>query len=213
MASLAERYEAACRVVLLIVVVSAATVVFTLRGAVVAGFFPAVAAAHAVHRARLLDADGPWSLRQTVSLFARSWRDEFPRANLPGYVLLGVGAVLWVDRRILGGVEVDGLGVAVTGVLLVVSALFALFAVEFWVVRAHFAERTRWQLRTTAQLLLARPLCTVMLGAVLLLLLALATSLPGLGLVAAGAVLPFAATVVVAAFGRLPGLSRSAARC
>ncbi|MDY0912957.1 DUF624 domain-containing protein [Rathayibacter festucae] len=212
MASLAERYEAACRVVLLIVIVSAAMLVFTLRGAVVAGFFPSVAAAHAVHRARLLDADGSWSLRRTVSTFARSWHDEFPRANLPGYALLGVGAVLWVDHRILGGLEVDAVGVAVTGVLLVVSALFALFAVEFWVVRAHFAERTRWQLRTAALLLLARPLCTLMLAAVLFLLLALATSAPVLGLAAAGAVLPFAATAVVHAFGRLPGFSRSASR-
>ena len=213
MASLAERYEAACRVVLLIVVVSAATVLFTLRGAVIAGFFPAVAAAHTVYRARLLDADGDRSLRRAVALFARSWREEFPRANAPGAVLLGAAAVLWLDHRILGGVDVDGIGVAVTGVLLVVSALFALFAVEFWVVRAHFEERTRWHVRTTVQLLLARPVCTLMLGAVLLLLLALATSLPGLGLAAAGAVLPFAATAVVAAFGRLPGLSRSAARC
>ena len=84
MASLAERYEAACRVVLLIVVVSAATVLFTLRGAVIAGFFPAVAAAHTVYRARLLDADGDRSLRRAVALFARSWREEFPRANAPG---------------------------------------------------------------------------------------------------------------------------------
>ncbi|NRG39305.1 DUF624 domain-containing protein [Rathayibacter sp. VKM Ac-2804] len=209
MASLAERYEAACRMVLLVLVVSAAMLVFTLRGAVVAGFFPSVAAAHAVYRARLLDADGPWSLRRTVSTFARSWSDEFPRANLPGAVLLGVGALLWADHRILGGLEVDAVGVAATGVLLVVTVLFALFAVEFWIVRAHFAERTRWQLRTTALLLLARPLCTLMLAAVLLLLLALATSAPVLGLLAAAAVLPFAATAVVQAFGRLPGFRPS----
>ncbi|QHC58895.1 DUF624 domain-containing protein [Rathayibacter sp. VKM Ac-2760] len=207
MAAIAERYEAACRVVLLVLVVSAAAVLYSLRGLVVAGVFPSVAAAHATYRAWLIGDDRSWSVRHTVSTFARAWREEFPHANTPGYVLLAVGGVLWIDHRVLGAVEVDGTGVAVTGILLVVSALFTLFCLVFWIVRAHFQERTRWVVRTAAQLLVARPLCTLLLGAVLLLLLQLAASVPALGVLAAAAVLPFAASAVVFAFGRLPGFS------
>lgn len=205
MGTFAVRYEAACRFVLMLAVIGGSMVLFTLRGAVVAGLFPSIAAVCATFRTWILDADRSWSVVHTFRVFSEAWRDEFPRANWPGYGIAAVWAVLLVDYRILSQVALDAWGSAASGVVIVVTILFAVFSLAFWVVRANFDEPVGWLARTTAQMIIARPACTLVLLALMFLTIWLAVTAPALAFIAGPPALIFAAVGVVYAFGRLSG--------
>jgi uncharacterized membrane protein YesL len=206
-AALAVRYEIACRAILLILAVSVGMVAYTIRGFVIGGVFPSIAAAFPTYRAWLIDPDKSWSAVRGFRTFGRAWREEFPRANLPGAALTGVWIVLWIDHRILQQVEIDTVGLVASGVLLVVIALTGVFSIVFWAVRANFAESTRWAVRASVGVVLARPLCTIMLLGLQLIYLWLALSYPA-AVIALGPGAPlFAVCLIVFAFARLPGAS------
>jgi uncharacterized membrane protein YesL len=138
-------------------------------------------------------------------VFAEAWRDEFPRANWPGYGIAAIWTLLWVDYRILSQVALDAWGSAASGVVVVVTLLFAVFSLVFWVIRANFDEPIAWLARTTAQMIIVRPACTLILLALMLLAIWLVVTAPALAFIAGPPALLFATVGIVYAFGRLPG--------
>lgn len=210
---LATRYELGCRTVLMLLVVNAAMIVFTLRGGVILGFFPAVAAAHAVFREWSLDrSPGGWAVSQTWSAFATHWRSERPTANATGWSLTAAAAVLVADLWIVRTFPMGYPGLILSGALVVVATVFALASMLVWPVRAHFDESQWWCVRTAVQLVIARPLCSTALIAVISILIVVFSAWPPLMILLGLAAPPFASCAVVRGLGRIPGWRPADAR-
>lgn len=205
MKGFASGYERLARVVLMIFVVNVAVAAHTLLGAVVAGFFPSVAAATATYRTWVLDTSRAWTIRETWTVFHRAWRREFGGANAFGWPQLGVWLVLVWDYYLANWNDMGVIGVAASGVLLLANVIYGAFAMVSWVIRAHFDETGWWVVRTSLHMVIARPLCTLVTVAVVLLTTWAWYTWPGV-LVTFGLSLPaFAVVVAVFSFGRIPG--------
>ena len=206
MQQLAVKYEAACRLLMVIFVVNTAMIIYTVRGAVILGFFPALAAAHSTYRAWLLDVDQAWSVKRTLTTFGGAWRTEFRRATLPGLALTAGWLLLWIDHRVLSQVEATVPTLAASAIVVVVLVFYAVFTCYFWVLRANFDESNRWLARLSAQMVIARPLTTVFMVSAMFIFLWLATVAPALVLTIGPAAAIFASCAIVFSFGRVKGL-------
>lgn len=209
--SIALRYEAACRAVVVVFVVNAAMILYALRGAIVLGAFPSIAAAYSTYRTWLLDEDRSWTASRAFRTFGEAWRAEFPRANGPGWALTAIWLVLLLDHRILQRAEVDELGLVASGILVLVMAFSAVFTPLFWAVRANFDEPGRWLVVRTAQMVIARPLCTLTVIAAELVVGWTAVQVPAAAVLMGPAATIFVVCAIVFSFGRLPGMSAAAA--
>ena len=98
MSRIAQMYEFACRVILLVLEGHIAVLVFSLAGLVILGVFPAFSATIATYRAWVRDVkDRRWSVKQTWKLFFRFWKDDLVWANIVGYPLTMIAVFLFVD--------------------------------------------------------------------------------------------------------------------
>lgn len=200
-------YEYLCRIVLMLMVCQVAFVVHTLMGLVVGGFFPSIAALYTTFRTWLLDVnDRSWSIRQTWTVFHRSWKAELAPANLFGWPQFIVWALLLWDYYLVNWNDMGRIGYAVSGLLLVVNVFYGLFVLVSWAMRANFDERPLWYVRASLQMVIARPMCSFMVVALLLATVWAYYSWPGLA-AALGLTVPvFAVMMAVYSFGRLPGM-------
>lgn len=201
---LAERYEDLCRAVLLVMVVNAAMVVYTLRGLIVIGFFPAVGAAVSTYRRWYWAEDKRWGIVETWNSFSGFWREDMIGANASGYLLTLVWLVLIVDYRVLSVVQLGIVGPVVAGVLIVVSVFMLVFTAVFWPVRATFDEPWLWHMRCSATVVLGRPLCSVIIVAEAFVLLWAFLHYPAIVVAAGVAAMLFLATITTIPFAKLP---------
>lgn len=156
-----------------------------LAGGAVLGLFPATAAVHSVLRADLVDAarerDGSAPLRRDRlwASFWNAWRSEFGRSQRLGALLVAGWTLLLVDRLVVraGIGEVTGFA---SGVLVVLTVLWALVSVVVWPLSAHFTDPLPRLLRMTMVLMAARIPLTLSIAAVLAATLWLWGTLPGL---------------------------------
>lgn len=216
MRSFASGYERIARVVMVVFVINVAFVAHMLLGAIVAGFFPSLGATFATYRAWLLSADRSWGVKQTWMTFHRAFAEEIGSANAWGWPLLGVGALLVWEYYLTNWNDMGALGIAASGVLLGANVMFGVLALVLWVVRSHFQAPALWLVRRSMQVVLCRPLCTVMMLAVFLITVAICATWPGVFMVA-GVSLPVGAAVAcVYSYGRVTGFDvrerRAAAR-
>lgn len=207
MSRIAQMYEFACRVVLLVLVVHIAFLVFSLAGLIILGVFPAFSATIATYRAWVRDVkDRRWSVKQTWKLFFHFWKDDLVWANIVGYPLTLIAVFLFVDYMLVNNNYLGAPTYAVSGILLLLNVVYSLFATLVWVVRANFDEDFFWILKQTLTLVIVRPLCSLMLIIMLLLVLFSYAKWPGLALAFGVSVPLFAVVVVVYSFARLPGM-------
>ncbi len=200
-------YEFLCRMILMILVVHVAFIVHTVLGLVFLGLFPSIAASCSTYRSWLLDVDDrSWSIRQTWTVFHRTWKSECGRANLFGYPQIAVWLLLIWEYWLVQNNDMGILGIAVSGVLLLLNLLYGLFVFLSWTVRSNFDEGFTWVLRTSLTMVLARPFCSLMVFLLFIITIWAYVTWPGL-MVAFGAAVPiFATMMVVYSWGRLPGM-------
>ncbi|WP_146197444.1 YesL family protein [Promicromonospora sp. AC04] len=188
-----------------IFVVNLAILVHSFLGLVVVGWFPSVAAAYGTWRHWFRESAPQWTARETWATFHHLWRGELGAANLLGWPLTLAGALLVLELRLMTHEVAGASGAATGGALTVILFALVLFAMLVWVVRAHFDQTSWWAARTTVQMLLARPICSLMLAVLGLITLWTWSQWPGL-LVVFGAALPiFLVTAIVYYLGGLPG--------
>lgn len=216
MSGIAAGYERIARTAMLVCVVNLAFVAHTLLGAVFAGFFPSVGATFATYRAWMLSADRTWGVKESWLTFHRAWADELGSANAWGWPMVGIGLLLAWEYYLTNWNDMGVLGIAASGVLLGANVMFGVLALVLWVVRSHFQAPALWLVRRSMQVVLCRPLCTVMMLAVLLITAAICATWPGVFMVA-GVSLPVGAAVAcVYSYGRVTGFDvcerRAAAR-
>lgn len=199
-------YEHFCRLLLAVFVVNVAILVHTLLGAVLLGFTPSCAAAQVTFRTWILSEDRSMSVKEVWRIFHAAWKKEFKQANLFGWTLTAVWAVILLDYYVMNWHARGTFDVGISGVLLVLAVVLALFTKLVWVVRANYDERPAWIIRTTLSMIIARPLCSLLLTGLTILTILAWAQWPGL-LMVFGLALPMFCTIwVVYAFGKLPGM-------
>jgi len=199
-------YEHFCRLLLAVFVVNVAILVHTLLGAVLLGFAPSCAAAQVTFRTWILSEDRSMSVKEVWRIFHAAWKKEFKQANLFGWTLTAVWAVILLDYYVMNWHARGTFDVGISGVLLVLAVVLALFTKLVWVVRANYDERPAWIIRTTLSMIIARPLCSLLLTGLTILTILAWAQWPGL-LMVFGLALPMFCTIwVVYAFGKLPGM-------
>ncbi|MCI1832632.1 MAG: DUF624 domain-containing protein [Bifidobacterium sp.] len=207
MKRVAVGYEHLCRIILMVFITHVAFVVHTCAGLVLAGFFPSVAATYATYRTWLLDVDDrSWSMRQTWITFHRAWKKELVAANVLGWPQFALWALIVWEYWLVQNNDFGVSGIAVSGLLLVVNVFYGLFVILSWAVHANFDEGPVWIVRTSLGMVIARPLCSMMIVLLLLITAWIYSMWPGL-VVAFGLAVPiyvFMATVY--SWGRLPGM-------
>ncbi|MBK7822245.1 MAG: DUF624 domain-containing protein [Tessaracoccus sp.] len=211
MRGVALGYERAARVVMMVFVVNVAFVVHVLMGVVIAGFFPAVAASYGTFRTWMLSEERGWTVKQTWVTFHRAWKIDLGAANAFGWPQLLVGLLLVWDYYLANWNDMGVAGFAVSGFLLLINVFYGLFVLASWVVRSNFDERPWWVVRTSLQMVIARPLCSAMIVALLVATVWAWSQWPGILMTFGFAVPIFAVVMAVYSFGRLPGMDARAA--
>lgn len=207
MGSFAIGYERFCRMLLMVFIVNIAIVVHTIIGIVILGLFPSIAAAYATYRTWLLSDDKGWTVRETWTTFHAAWREDIISASLFGWAQTAVFAVLAYSYWLVLHNDMGTLGYAASGVLLLALVFMGLFSFLSWVVRANFAEPNRWAVRMTLQMIIARPICSLLTILLFLLTICIWALWPGI-LMVFGISVPIGLMMVVAYYyGRLPGMT------
>jgi uncharacterized membrane protein YesL len=174
-------------------------------GVVVVGFFPSLAATVGVFRRWALAEDRIWTIAETWTLFHQLWKDELKSANILGWLETIIWAVLGIDYWIVNFHITSVFGTFVAGFLFMIMIFAVLATVVSWVLHVHFDERTMWILRMTIQMIIARPLMSLILICSELAVLAAYWQWPGLLMTFGWAVPAGVATWVVWQYGKLPG--------
>lgn len=181
-------YEFLCRIVMMVVVANVAFLVHTLLGLVVVGFFPSIAATYATFRTWLLDVDDrSWSISRTWRTFHQAWLEELGPANKFGWPQFLIWVLLIWEYWFVQNNDLGTTGFAVSGALLLLNVLYGLFVFVSWAIHVNFAEKLTWVVKTSLSMVIARPLCSLM--------------------IAFGIAVPvFAAMMAIYSWGRLPGM-------
>lgn len=210
MAKFSLMYEKLCRAILTIFVVNVAILVHTLAGLIIVGLFPSLAAANATYRTWLLSDDRSWTVSQTWKLFHREWKSNLKSSQVLGYLQLVVGILLAYDYWIVNTNARTGMtGVVLSGFLAVLLVVFLLFSVMSWVMASHFDEGLAWIARTSLGMVVARPLCSLMLLCTIFLIGWVCCRWSGVFVGFGFSLLVFAGQAVVYSFGHLSGFSPS----
>ncbi|MCI1644423.1 MAG: YesL family protein [Bifidobacterium crudilactis] len=200
-------YEYFARIIMMVVMVNIAFIVHTVMGLLVWGFFPSIAASYSTYRAWILSVeDRSWTVRQTWSTFHQAWKSELRDANLFGWPQFVVWALLIWEYWFVQNNNLGTPGFAVSGVLLVVNVFYALFVLVSWAVRANFDERAWWTVRTSFSMIIVRPLCSLVIVVLLVVVAFAYYKWPGL-MAAFGVAIPiFATMMTLYSWGGLPGM-------
>ena len=200
-------YEFLCRIVMMVVVANVAFLVHTLLGLVVVGFFPSIAATYATFRTWLLDVDDrSWSISRTWRTFHQAWLEELGPANKFGWPQFLIWVLLIWEYWFVQNNDLGTTGFAVSGALLLLNVLYGLFVFVSWAIHVNFAEKLTWVVKTSLSMVIARPLCSLMIALLFLIVVWAYYTWPGL-MIAFGIAVPvFAAMMAIYSWGRLPGM-------
>lgn len=174
----------------------------TLRGGVLLGAFPATAAVHEVLRRDLMS-DDIAERRGLWAEFDAAWRANLRGANVLGYALTLLWAVLLVERQLLAGAG-SGLAGAAGSLLWFAAAFLAVASAQVWPLAAHYDEAPVLHLRRAATLVLARPATALVTAAAGGVILAAYYLVPGLVPVLGVAAPALATTFCLRRSGILP---------
>lgn len=157
---------------------------WTLRGAVVLGVFPATAAMIAAIRHDVMaehHGEGDdYSIRLSWSFFAATWRREFGAANRLGWLLAAGWAVLLLDRHLVATVNLGPVSPVLAGLLSVLTGLGLVVTAMAWCLAAHFAEPARGTILRSVKFTLSRPVHAVTASGATAVICAVYYVVPGL---------------------------------
>lgn len=132
-------------------------IVGTLRGGVVLGVFPATAAVVAVVRRDLVRGDDDAGREPLRREFGAFWRAELVGANVLGWTVTAIWAVLLLDRHLLRVVDLGAAAPVLAGLLWLLTAFAFVLTAALPALLVHYAEGPLAVLRRGAVLVVARP--------------------------------------------------------
>ncbi|MGM0877560.1 MAG: YesL family protein [Bacillota bacterium] len=151
-------------------------ILFTLLGLFVVGIFPATAALFAVMRKLTMES-------KDISVFKLFWntfRTEFFKANLLGYIFLFIGFILYVDLRVVQQLDNNILHQALTIALYILIFVYFLTLLYVFPIFVHFNMKTKEYLKHAIILAIARPIQSIFMVIGFIIVLFLLWRIPGL---------------------------------
>lgn len=128
-------------------------ILFTLMGVVVLGGFPSTVALYTVTR--------KWVLKKTdISVWKTFWgtfKREFGKANLVGYLFLIIGTILFADLKFFQSHHGSGF-LLIYYVFLMLFIFYSIMGMFLFPVYVHFELKTLHYLKQTFFFILSRPI-------------------------------------------------------
>ncbi|MDT8860176.1 YesL family protein [Alkalihalobacillus sp. MEB130] len=161
-------------------------IIFSLLGLVLVGFFPATTAMFAVVR--------KWIMGQhdipIFKSFLKAFQTEFKKANTLGYILVIIGAVLYMDSQIVQQLTnpIWQLLQIPLFIALVIFALMALYAIPLF---THYHLSYLFIIRNAVLLVFKHPMMTILMGLSLYGLYVITMSFPAVAVLFGGSITSF----------------------
>ncbi|WP_216776541.1 YesL family protein [Metabacillus halosaccharovorans] len=149
---------------------------FSLIGGFFLGIFPATVALFAVLRKLTME---PGEVR-IFQLFWKTYKSEFIRGNILGYVWAIIGAALLIDVRVLHQVEMTFIHQALIIALYLLLVLYVFITFYLFPIFVHYNLRFLEYYKYAFILVIGRPIKTILLFASILLIYFLFSLIPGL---------------------------------
>ncbi|MDL4839333.1 YesL family protein [Aquibacillus rhizosphaerae] len=131
---------------------------FTIVGAVIFGLFPSVVATFAVTR--------KWVLGETdvpvFKTFWKSYKSEFVKSNILGFILSLVGYVLYLDFVFVNAIG-NNLGLILTIPFLIISIIYILTMFYVFPVYVHYDMKLTQVVKNSFFIMFMNPLTTIIM--------------------------------------------------
>jgi uncharacterized membrane protein YesL len=151
-------------------------ILFSLIGLLIGGIFPATVALFAVIRKLIMP-------NQDVPLFKLFWntfKKDFIKANLLGYLLLVGGFVLYVNLRVLQQLDSSLVNTLLSAATLIIAFLYLLTLLNVFPVFVHFNLKTIQHIKYAFILSIGKPLQSLLLIAGVAVTIFVLLQVPGL---------------------------------
>lgn len=149
---------------------------FSLIGGFFLGIFPATVALFAVLRKLTME---PGEVR-IFQLFWKTYKSEFIRGNILGYVWAIIGTALLIDVRVLHQVEMTFIHQALIIALYLLLVLYVFITFYLFPIFVHYNLKFLEYYKYAFVLVIGRPIKTILLFASILLIYFLFSLIPGL---------------------------------
>lgn len=131
--------------------------IFSLLGLGVLGFFPATVSVYALLRKMIMSSQNT----PIFKTFWRTYKKEFLKANLLGYLLVIGGVILYLDLRILQQLKGNLLNQSVTIFIYILSIIYILTFFNIFPIYVHFNMRFFDYIKHSFVLVIGKPLNTL----------------------------------------------------
>lgn len=142
-----------------IVLLNILWIVFTGSGLFVFGLFPATASVFSVLKKMIMEDENTPILRP----FFKTFKAEFIKSNIIGYLFLVIGIVLYMNLRIIGTIGNDFLQLTMASITVVTVIVFVLTLLYIFPLFVHFDFKLLQYPVHAFVLALAKPLHTIFL--------------------------------------------------
>lgn len=149
---------------------------FSLLGLFVLGIFPATVALFAVMRKLIMSTENVSILK----LFWITFKVEFFKANIIGYIFFIVGILLYIDLRVLQQLDTNFFNLLMTIITYIIGLIYLLTLLHVFPVFVHFNLKTREYIKYAFILSIGRPLQSLLMIIVLGIVIVLLIQVPGL---------------------------------
>jgi uncharacterized membrane protein YesL len=142
---------------------------FSTIGLYILGIFPATVALFSAIKQIIIEKDDI----PVFKVFWKSFKREFTKANLLGYLVLAIGVILYLDVKVIQGLEIPLLYTVLNGLIIFVIFIYLLIVLYIFPIFV-FYDFKFWQYPKYAIIIaIGRPLQTVLIlaGTTALLLL------------------------------------------
>lgn len=149
---------------------------FSIAGLFVFGLFPATVALFAVIRKLTMDSREI----SIFKLFLHTFKNEFLKANLLGYIWAAIGLILFLDLRVLQQLQTTIFHQSLTIILYVIIFVFLLLSLYLLPIFVHFQLKKREYIKYAFVLAVGRPIQSILMIVAFLVTLYLMWSFPGI---------------------------------
>lgn len=146
-----------------IVLLNILWIVFSGTGFFIFGIFPATAALFLVLKKMIMEDENT----PIISPFFKTFKSEFIKSNVIGYIFLIIGSILYVNLRIIESIDNNFLQLSMASITVVIAIVFILTFIYIFPIFVHFNFKLLQYPVHALVLAIAKPLHTFFLLVVL----------------------------------------------
>lgn len=146
-----------------IVLLNILWIVSSMTGLLIFGLFPATAAVFSVLKKMIMEDENA----AVLSPFFKTFKSEFIKSNVIGYIFLIIGSILYVNLRIIESIDNNFLQLSMASITVVIAIVFILTFIYIFPIFVHFNFKLLQYPVHALVLAIAKPLHTIFLLLVL----------------------------------------------